>query len=125
MIKKIAISFFIVFSFCLPARAENWILVAETETGKKHYLDLDSISGDNGYYYYWKMIVRPYFTKSGLVSLGYESMACREGLVRLRKLINYDARGNIMTNANYSEKGSANTIKPESVNEAYWEVICK
>ena len=71
------------------------------------------------------MLIRPNVTNLGQVSLSYESMACREGLVRLRKLINYDERGNVIANSNYGDKGIVNTVKPETVNEAYWKIICK
>ena len=105
-----------VFMTPTPAKA-SWELIGGS-SGKKMYIDPDTIekTGDIAQYWLALSLDKP---ESGVSTIQiYQSMDCRKNILSTERMIGYDLKGNIMVD----EKTSA--IQPKVMAKFMYGFVC-
>ena len=127
MLKTLFISLFTTVFICLPAFAENWVLVTRGEGGTEYYIDTESLrEGGNGNYLFWRMSISPASDEQGIVAeKTYVSMSCPLRAWRRLMYASFNARGELVEREDLGENEPLQFFTSGSVGEGLWKYVCE
>lgn len=107
------------------ARAADWVVVGESNTGTRVYLDTQSVQRRGKTVRYWEQIVLPYPDSDGAISRKYlNSLDCSTGNLKTLRVVVYDRNTQIVGDGPLTGNTTFSTL-PGTIQEVMFKRVCK
>jgi hypothetical protein len=126
MLKSLLFASVISILTCLPALAENWVLVTRSRSDVDYYIDTESLQASNSTYLFWQMSVRSEPDVTGVVAeKSYISMSCPLRGFRVKVIARFNVQGELVNREEFGENEPLQFFTSDSIGEALWKSVCK
>lgn len=110
----------------IPALAENWVLVAQSESGTQYYIDTESIDRDRGTTRFWRMKVAAEPDERGILAeKTYIAMICPLRAWRREAVARFTPQGQLIGREEFSDNAPLQFFTSDSIGEALWKFVCE
>ncbi|MEH2408228.1 surface-adhesin E family protein [Nostoc sp.] len=105
--------------------AADWVLVSESSSGNRIFIDNESYEKRGTIAWYWKMIERVQPDETGVTRrIIFESTDCRNHTYRMRQLISYNSNGQVIFSRNDGDNGPLDQFVPGTIGENILKAVC-
>ncbi|MHC5724027.1 MAG: surface-adhesin E family protein [Nostoc sp.] len=112
-------------AFPSTALAADWVLVSEASDGTRLFVDNESYERRGAIAWYWTMIETVQPDETGIISTkAFESTDCRNRTYRIRQLISYNSKGQVIFSRNNGDNGSLYQFVPGTIAENIFKAVC-
>ncbi|MEH2025142.1 surface-adhesin E family protein [Nostoc sp.] len=112
-------------AFPSTALAADWVLVSVALDGSRIFVDNESYEKRGAIAWYWRMREEVQPDETGVISTkSFDSTDCRNRTYRIRQLISYNNRGQVIFSMNDGDNGPLNKFVPGTMGEEIFKAVC-
>ncbi|MEH2422686.1 MAG: surface-adhesin E family protein [Nostoc sp.] len=112
-------------AFPSTALAADWVLVSEAADGTRIFVDNESYERRGAIAWYWTMLETVQADETGVIfRKAFQSTDCRNRNYRIRQLISYNNKGEVIFSKNNGDNGSLYQFVPGTIAENIFKAVC-